>query len=139
MKFSGLLLAMIGANSPAFACVGLHAVDGWIREPPPHLDVLAAFMTLTNTGLTEIRITKVASPMFAHSMLHETLVRGDQVHMARHDSLSIAAGASLQLKPGGMHVMLMQAREPIAGGQAIPLEITCENGSLNIELIVKRD
>lgn len=139
MRFVGPLLVMICANSPAWACAGLQVVDGWIREPPPRTDVAAAFMTLTNTGLTEVRITKVASPQFAESMLHETIAHGDQVHMAVHDNLTIAAGASLSLKPGGLHVMLMQAQAPIVNGQTIPLEITCEDGSLTIELIVRRD
>jgi periplasmic copper chaperone A len=142
-KVTGLIavaVTLAATMISARACDGLEMESGWIREPPPHADVAAAFMRLRNRGATQLRLTKIGSPLFASSMLHETVTDDHGVtRMVMRHAVTIEPGAATLFAPGGLHVMLMKPRQPIEKGLVVPVEITCENGIFHSEIIVKRD
>jgi copper(I)-binding protein len=44
------------------------------------------------------------------------------------ERLPIAAGATVELKPGGLHLMLMQPEVSLKEGAALPLRLSLEDG-----------
>jgi copper(I)-binding protein len=56
------------------------------------------------------------------------------------ERLPIAPNASVALKPGGLHLMLMQPEVPLAKGGQVPLRLSLEDGrKVDATLTVRTD
>jgi periplasmic copper chaperone A len=116
------LAAAAGAAPPA-----LVVEDAWIRAIPGGA-VAAAYMTLHNTGREPLTVTGVRSPLAAEAMIHVSKVEHGESTMRPAGPLTLSPGASLELAPGGVHVMLMQLAHPFAVGEQVPLELLLAGG-----------
>ena len=112
---------------PAATPTGLTVSDAWVRAIPGGA-VAAAYMHLHNTGAKPIRVTGVHSALAAHAMIHETRLENGLSIMRAHEPLDLAPGASVELKPGGLHVMLTELAHPLAVDEQVPLELLLEGG-----------
>jgi len=102
--------------------------DAWIRAMPAGMGMTAAFGRLTNTGATELELVSFSSPSFGSVSLHRS-ERVDGVSRMREvDSLRLDAGQTLELAPGGYHLMLMSPTASIAPGEEVPVEMTGAGG-----------
>jgi copper(I)-binding protein len=115
-------------SAPAAASASVLTVaDAWVRATPG-AGVAAAYMRLHNGGTQPIRVTGVRSALAGHAMIHETRLVGGVSTMRAHEPLLIAPGASVELEPGGLHVMLRELAHPLAAGEEVPLELLLEGG-----------
>jgi periplasmic copper chaperone A len=105
----------------------LVAQDAWVRATPGS-DLAAAYLTLRNVSANPVIVTSVQSPLAGHAMIHETTVQEGQSRMRPHEQLVIAAGKTVKLEPGGLHVMLHDLTKPLSVGQSVPLTITLAGG-----------
>ena len=85
--------------------------DPWIREAPPMARVFAAYMVLQNTGSIEDALLEVRCPDFGSVEIHKTSMQQGKMQMQAIESLPIAAGEKVTLKPGGFHLMLFEPHE----------------------------
>ena len=54
------------------------------------------------------------------------------------DGLEVPPGGSVTLKPGSFHIMLMQLKQPLRQGEAVPVSLTFEKaGTVEVELTVQ--
>ena len=90
--------------------------------------VAAAYMRLHNGGTRPVRVTGVRSALAGHAMIHETRLENGVSTMRPHEPLVIAPGASVELRPGGLHVMLHDLAHPLAVEEQVPLELLLEGG-----------
>jgi len=102
----------------------LQVSGAWVRAGPPGIAVLAGYLTLTNHGAKDLVIEKVTSPDFAAVEIHRTVVQNGMARMLHQDTLKVSAGATVELAPGGMHLMLMQAKRPLKVGEQVTLRLT---------------
>ncbi|HEY3785760.1 MAG TPA: copper chaperone PCu(A)C [Steroidobacteraceae bacterium] len=102
--------------------------DAWIRAAPGS-DVAAAYLSLRNSTAKPITITSVYSPVASHSMIHETSVLAGQSRMRPHERLTVPAGQTVKLEPGGLHVMLQGLSRPLTVGEKVPLVLALAGGS----------
>ena len=58
--------------------------------------------------------------------VHATVHDGDVARMRKVEPLHVGAGERVVLEPGGMHLMLMGLRKPLAEGERIPLVLEFE-------------
>ena len=127
--FVGVLLAMSAAAAPAaeLDCVVLE--QGWARLPASAaMRMTAGFGVIHNHCKQEVVVTGANSSQFAEVMLHET-TQVDGVSRMRHvERLPVAPGASVELKPGGLHLMLMEGGVALQEGQVLPLQLQLEGG-----------
>lgn len=112
---------------PSAAAGALTVADAWVRAVPGAA-VAAAYMKLHNGGTQPVRVTGVRSAVAGSAMIHETLLVGGVSTMRPHEPLTIAPGASVELKPGGLHVMLHDLTHPLAVDEQVPLELLLEGG-----------
>lgn len=123
-----LLLCALAA-SPAWAQSGpLVVQDAWIRAAPG-ADSAAAYLSAHNVTAAPVTITSVSSPSASQAMIHESSVQGGQSRMRPRERLVVAAGQTVKLQPGGLHVMLQGLRRPLAVGQKVPLVLTLDGGT----------
>lgn len=131
-------LPVLGAALAALAVLPLHAqpsasagaltvADAWVRAVPGAA-VAAAYMKLHNGGTQPVRVTGVRSALAGNAMIHETQLVGGVSTMRPHEPLTIAPGESVELKPGGLHVMLHDLAHPLAVDEQVPLELLLEGG-----------
>jgi periplasmic copper chaperone A len=112
------------ADAPAGT---LTVTDAWVRAIPGAA-VAAAYMTLHNGGRRAVRVIGVRSALAGHAMIHETRLENGVSTMRAHEPLVIAAGATVELRPGGLHVMLHDLAHPLAVDEQVPLELLLEGG-----------
>lgn len=92
-------------------------------SPPPSTGVL--FLTITNHGSEADQLIRATSPIATTLDVHETTMDGSRMHMAPLDHpLTIAGGDSVELRPQGLHIMLMDIRESLTAGMEFPVTLT---------------
>ena len=102
--------------------------EHWVAEPPPGVDVAAAYGVITcHCDMTD-RLVAVAVGGAATSELHATTSGDDGVvAMRRLDGgIAIDPGAPLVLEPGGRHIMIMGLEERPMAGDRIPVTLVFE-------------
>jgi copper(I)-binding protein len=107
MRPLAYLFLLLAAALPAAQAGApeITVTDAWVRAVPGSA-VAAAYFTASNTGAHPVTIVGIRSPVAAAAMIHETTLVGTQSMMRPHQQLTLAAGQSVHLSPGGMHVML---------------------------------
>ncbi len=93
----------------------------WSRETAPGQKAGGGFLTITNKGKTEDRLISATSPAAADVQIHMMKVEDGVMRMRRvTGGLAIPAGGTLELKPGGYHIMFMGLKKPFKQGDMIP-------------------
>lgn len=115
------LAALLCTGASAHAQGSLGVFDAWIRAAPPGASTLAGYATLKNTGDAPIVLLAVQSDAFRMASVHRTIVEEGVSKMRELHRLKIAPGETIQLAPGGMHLMLMQPRRDIAVGDKVEM------------------
>jgi copper(I)-binding protein len=128
---------------PAFALdYKLGAIEighPWSRATPPTAESGGGFLAITNTGTTPDRLIAVKSPAADKVEIHEMKMDGNIMRMREVEKgIEIPPGATVELKPGGFHVMFMGLRAPFAKDAKVPLTLVFEKaGSIDVELMVQ--
>ena len=124
----------------AGACLAeLEIGDGWIKHLPAAVPVRAGYLTLANRGGATRTIVGVSSDSFASVEIHRSVHAEGMMRMQRVEQLEIAPGESVQLAPGGLHLMLMQPLSPTEPGQTRYIEIEFADGSRQgLQLTVRK-
>ena len=113
--------------------------DGWIRLTPVKMPMMAGFGRIENRCPAPVTITGVRSPALGDVSLHETRIVDGVSRMRALPELRIVPDGSAVLKPGGMHLMLMQPRAPLKEGSRVVVEFTLKDGGvLRGELEVRK-
>ena len=98
----------------------------------------AGFMQLRNTGTQPDRLLSAATPIARVVELHTHVREGDVMRMRPVQDIAVPAGATVELRPGGLHVMLIGLTAPLAQGSRVPLTLRFERaGEVQVELAVE--
>lgn len=84
----------------------LRVENAYYRLPPPSIDKTAAYLTIYNQSAEDLELISVISPQVRKLELHEIIENNGRMGMRRRDAISVPAGATVALKPGGLHLML---------------------------------
>lgn len=139
---AGLLLAGSAAFAPVFAHdfkVGpLKIGHPWSRATPPGAKVGGGYISVENTGSAPDRLVAVSVPFAERGEIHEMSVKDGIMTMRPLDNgVEIPAGAKVELKPGGLHLMFMGLKEPLKQGEKVKGTLTFEKaGKVDVEFVV---
>lgn len=127
------------AAFPALA-ESLNISNAWVRQGPPTAQVLAAYMTLENPGPQAIAITGASSPQFETVEIHRTEIVDGMARMIPQERLTVPAGGRVALEPGGLHLMLINAKQPLAADAVVRIELRLDGGgSVMVDAPVRAD
>ena len=119
------LLLLASCNNPGSPDVQVS--DAWARETVAGQTATAAYMTLKNRGAGDDRLVAVAAAAPAVVMLHASENAGGIARMRPMEAgLAIPAGATVELKPGGSHVMVTGLGDPLRSGDTLKLTLRFE-------------
>ena len=98
-----------------------------------------AYMIITNEGDVADKILTVNGNVAKRVELHTTLMDGDVMRMrAVAGGVEILPGQTLEIAPGGLHVMLMGLSAPLKEGDRFPLNLMFERaGGVDVEVQVE--
>jgi len=102
--------------------------DAWIREAPPNASVLAGYLTLVNPGSDPRRLTGVESGQFDSVEMHRTIHEDGMAKMAPQPYLDLPPGGTVELVPGGYHLMLMMPSRRFVEGDVVSLDLIFQGG-----------
>ncbi|MGF6418218.1 copper(I)-binding protein [Stenotrophomonas sp. AN71] len=130
--FVGVLLMMCAAAASASAaetkCVTVE--QGWVRLlPNPKMAMTAGYAVIRNGCAKAVAITGARSATFGDVSLHETTIVDGVSRMREVRRLPLAPGARAVLKPGGLHLMLMDGYRTLEEGQPVWLQLQLEDGT----------
>ena len=96
--------------------------DAWVKATLPGSDASAAYMRLTSA--TPLKLVKAETSVAGIVELHNMNMKDGVMEMKALDAVELPAGQAVELKPSGMHIMLMQVKRPIKAGDKVPLMLT---------------
>ena len=113
------------------ATVGdITVTDAWVRQPADGQPASVAYGTITNNGDSDITLVGGSVALGATVGIHETLTGDDGVMQMqeREDGFVIAAGGTLQLEPGGPHLMMLDT-DPADFVDSVDLTLIFDDGT----------
>lgn len=128
---TALTLGSILASTPGVLANDVMVMDAFARASATSMAKAGAvYMTLTNHGAAPDRLLAASTPAAASAEVHESLEKDGVATMRPIESLEIPAGGSVQLKPGGYHIMLMGLKAPLKKGDMVMLQLKFEHAGM---------
>ncbi len=135
--FMALLLAGLAACT-AEPASELNIQDPWAR-PAVMGGNAAVYFTLVNKGNVSDALVGASSDAAETAGLHETRMEGDIISMAPMSRIEVPAGGRTELKPGGLHVMLVELKQDISPGDTVSVTLRFENSDeITVEAEVRQ-
>lgn len=106
----------------------------WARLMPPGQPNTAAFMLLENVSEEDVALVAARSPASEVVELHTHTEEDGMMRMREVAQIDVPAGGRAELRPGGLHVMLIGLVEPLS--PEVPVAITlvfADDSTLEIE------
>jgi len=116
----------------------IEITDAFARATLPNAPVAGGYLTITNRGTDDDRLVSATSPAAGKVELHEMSMQNDVMTMAPlPDGIAIAAGETVSLSPGGVHIMFMQLAKPFVEGESVPVTLKFEKaGEVTLDLSI---
>lgn len=139
MKFSIVIAFVMMAFSLSYAEENITVSDAWVREVPPSSTVTAAYMKITSNGAQDDRLVGVTSQLSDTAEMHISTVDENGVaRMSQVEGIDIPKGGTVELKPGGYHIMLIGLKGPLAGQESAELILNFKNaGEVKVDAQIK--
>lgn len=102
------------------------AINAWTRATTSAQQVAGAYMMLSS--VEDIRLVGASSPRATSIEIHEMSMVGNIMQMRElPNGLALKREKPVELKPGGVHLMLMGLKSQLKEGSSIPLTLTFES------------
>ncbi|MEZ5645730.1 MAG: copper chaperone PCu(A)C [Burkholderiaceae bacterium] len=78
------------------------------------------------TSPESVRLVEASSPVAGLVEVHEMKMEGEVMRMRATTALSLPAGQTVTLKPGGYHIMMLDVKGAVKAGEGVPLKLVFE-------------
>lgn len=122
------IIAALLSLSSGVTLAEVLVTDATVREMLPGRSMTAGYFSIKNENNVAAELIDVTSPQFGSIELHQHSHQDGMMKMEQVQSVVVAAGEQVLFQPGGLHLMLFDAKTSIAPGQQIPLCLTFKDG-----------
>jgi len=131
-----LVLAALLHATPSLAN-DIRIDDPWTRATAPGQKVAGGYMRLTATA--DMTLVGGSSPVSSHFELHTMRMDNGVMVMREVENIPLPKGKTVELKPGGLHIMFIGLKQPIKPGDKVPVALRVRGSdgkehALNTEL-----
>jgi periplasmic copper chaperone A len=139
---SAILMAASLAATPSLArdykIGSIEIVQPWSRATPSTAPSAGGFLTLTNKGDAPDRLIAIESPAAKQTEIHEMKMDGAVMRMRElENGVVLPPGQTVELKPGGYHVMFIGLKAPFVKDQKVSATLVFEKaGRIDVEFQV---
>ncbi len=95
--------------------------DAWARVSVVGQQAGGVFMRLQATE--PLRLVGGSTPAAGQVEIHEMKLEGDVMRMRQLRELALPTGKAVELRPGGLHMMLQDLKAPLLAGSQVPLTL----------------
>jgi copper(I)-binding protein len=136
---AALLLITAPGLAETFKVGSIAIEQPWARATPKGATIGAGYMRITNTGNEPDRLVggsvSFAKRFEVHSM---TMEQGVMKMREVKDGLEIKPGETVELKPGGYHVMFVDLKEPLKQGEDVSVTLNfAKAGTIEVKYPVQ--
>ncbi|MGV8899111.1 MAG: copper chaperone PCu(A)C [Burkholderiaceae bacterium] len=124
MKNVILASLLVLSTNAALAQVEVEVKDSWVRATVQQQKTTGAFMQLTTKQ--DARLVEARSPAASAVEIHEMSMANNIMRMRAIPGLNLPAGKTVELKPGGYHIMLINLKQQVKEGDLIPVTLVIE-------------
>ncbi len=140
MRFPFILVFLLGCATAAFAHdykLGTLTIGHpHARPTAPSQPAGGGYLTVLNNGAAD-RLVSAASPVAVSVQMHSMRMEGDVMRMREVDAIELPPGKTVELRPGGLHLMLIGLKAPLVPGQTFPMTLRFEKaGEVKVEMKV---
>ena len=128
MLFAASALA---ASAPAWAQVEVKSA--WVRGTVGAQKTTSAYMEISSAQGASL--VGAESAVAGEAEVHEMRMDQNVMRMRAVPKLDLPAGKTVELKPGGYHVMLIDLKRPLKKGDSVPLKLHIENKDKSVTTI----
>lgn len=139
IAFAAFVLAVLPAQAQDITAGTLKISAPWVRATPKGASVGGGYLKITNTGTTPDRLVGGASDISSRFEVHEMSMDGGVMKMrALPQGLTIKPGETVELKPGGYHVMFMGLNKQLMQGEKVKAMLEFEKaGKVAVDFAVE--
>ena len=131
LTFAWLLVPMISfaQETQLFAADHIEIENAFAKPSLKGQSVGVGFVTMHNQSDQIIKLVSVDTEVAMRPELHDHIKQGDRVMMRKQDAIEIPANGTTQMKPGGLHIMLMMLKQPLQEGETFEATLHFADGS----------
>jgi copper(I)-binding protein len=135
MKLQHVVIAAILSLAAGLALAQVKIEGAWARPTVKGQQGGGGFLAITSPVAD--RLLGGSTPASARFELHTMSMQGEVMQMREVESIELPAGQKVELKPGGLHVMFIGIRQPLAIGSKVPVTLRFEKaGEVKVEFMV---
>ncbi len=142
MKKLLILLSAVALSGTAFAHEykqgNVTIGHPWARATPGAVKNSAAFMTLSAKDTAD-KLIGVSGTVAREIQIHTMITEAGVMKMREVKSLDIPANGKTELKPGGLHIMLIGLKDGLKEGEKFPLKLKFEKaGEVTVDVVAEK-
>jgi hypothetical protein len=144
MNFQRLLTALafgsgaFTASAHEFTLGSILIDHPYARATAPGQPTGGGFLKLINQGPSADKLLSGKADVSGRVELHSMRMEGDVMRMRQVDTIDVPAGGTVELKPGGMHLMFLELKAPLKAGDKFPLVLRFEKaGEVTVQVNVE--
>lgn len=132
------LLFPISTHAHSFKLGAIDIGHPWARPTAAGQAAGGGYLKLTNAGAAD-RLLSASSEVAASVELHTMTMDGNVMRMRQVEGIDVPAGQTVELKPGGLHIMFMGLKAPLKVGDKFPLKLKFEKaGEVTVTVNVEQ-
>lgn len=126
------------ANANDYTLGELRITQPWAKASLKGVPNSAAYLTITNAGDTDDTLVAASTGVSRAVEIHTMTMKDGVMRMRRLEGgVTLPAGQTIALKPGGKHIMLIGLKDRLEAGASFELTLTFEKaGEKRIDVMV---
>jgi copper(I)-binding protein len=123
-RWAGAVVMAMSLAAHAQRSAHIDVKSAWARPTVAGQMGTGAFMSLTSRD--GARLLGASSDVAGVVEIHEMAMEGNVMRMRPIRSLDLPPGSTVELRPSGHHMMLLDLKRPLATGEKIQVELRLE-------------
>lgn len=137
IAFSAIAFAHSDKKDQEYRVGQLKIENPYARATAPGQKAAGGFMKIENKGAAD-QLVSASSPVAGEMQLHTMAMDGNVMRMREVKTIDVPANGSVELKPGGLHLMFMDIKTPLKAGEAVPVKLKFQKaGEVEIKVPVR--
>lgn len=142
LRYGPLLMIALGVlaggtSAQDYKLGAIEIAQPWAKPSIGQAKAGAAYVTLTNGGSAD-RLIAAKADVSELVELHSHTMEDGVMRMRPVPGIDLPADATVELKPGGFHVMFLNLKAPLVEGESFPLTLVFEKaGELTVEVAIQ--
>ena len=120
----GVFAAAMVVITAAPAAAQITVKEPWVRATVAAQKATGAFMQISS--VSDAKLVEAKSPAASIVEIHEMKMDNNVMKMRAVSEVALPAGKTVELKPGGYHVMMMDLKAQVKEGDTVPLTLVFE-------------